>query len=202
MTSTPSSTIFGLVNKLRVKGSAFYFQPYTDKFEFKNMPIGIHSLNKIVPFLCENAALEKRTSHCLRATCASWLFNENEKEELIRSRTGHMSDAFFRYERASLQQELAVSKVLDPPEIEVSWAKESDVLGINDKTDKNEPNEWSEFNCYLEALMEDYKPSDELCNKDWEGQGSDKFEKDACASKTNNQPVSMNDCAVTINYYN
>ena len=50
--------------------------------------------------------------------------------------------------------------------------------------------------------MEDYMPSDELCNIDWEGQGSGKVENNACASKTNNQPVSMNNCAVTINYYN
>ena len=70
-----------LVDMLRIKGSAFYIQPYSDRFEFKNIPLGIHSLNKIVPFLCEDAGLEKRTSHCLRVTCASRLFNENEKEE-------------------------------------------------------------------------------------------------------------------------
>lgn len=52
-----------------------------------------------------------------------------------------------------------------------------------------------------EALMEDYMPSDELCIIDWEGLGSDKFEKNACTSKTNNQPVSINNCTVTINYY-
>ena len=81
-----------------------------DRFEFKNIPLGIHSLNKIVPFLSKSAGLEKRTSHCLRVTCASRLFNEIEKEELIRSRTGHTSDALFRYERASLQQELPFRK--------------------------------------------------------------------------------------------
>ena len=63
--------------------------------------MGIHTLNKIVPSLCERACLQRRTSHCLRVTCASRLFNANEKEELIRGRSGHTSEALFRYEKAN-----------------------------------------------------------------------------------------------------
>ena len=31
-----------------LKDTAFYFQTYNDRFELKNIPLGIHSLNKIV----------------------------------------------------------------------------------------------------------------------------------------------------------
>lgn len=43
---------FALVSKLKSKTKAFYFQPFDNKFEFKDCPIGIHSLNKILPDLC------------------------------------------------------------------------------------------------------------------------------------------------------
>lgn len=57
----------------------------------------IHSFKKIVPSLCEKVCLKKRTSHCLREMCASRLYNENKKKDLIRSRTGHISDPHLRH---------------------------------------------------------------------------------------------------------
>lgn len=53
--------------------------------------------------------------------------------------------------RPSLQQELAASKVLGPPETEVSLMNESEVLKFEDKIDYNERSELSEFNCEFEA---------------------------------------------------
>ena len=72
----------------------------SDRFELKNIPLEIHSLNKIVLSLCEKACLKKRSSYVLRVTCAQYrLFTANKKEELILARTGHISDALFRYTR-------------------------------------------------------------------------------------------------------
>ena len=121
---------FQLVEQFGVKDRAFYFQAYAEKFELKNIPLGIHSLNKIVPLLCDKASLERRTSDCLNVTCASRLFNENEKEELIRSRSGHTSDALFRYEKANKEQELKVLKLSGPlePDEDVRVKNKSGIL--------------------------------------------------------------------------
>ena len=67
-------------------------------FEYKESPVGLCTLNKILPVkLCEKAGLEKKTSHCLRVTCASTLFQEGVEEKLVRERTGHKSNAFYVY---------------------------------------------------------------------------------------------------------
>ena len=74
-------------------------------FEYEEVPIGICTLNKISPFkLCEKAELPRRTTHCLRVTCASRLFQNSVEEKLIRERTGHKSDALFLYEKGSKTQ--------------------------------------------------------------------------------------------------
>ena len=79
---------FELVSKLRenVKANAFYFQPLNDgRFEFKNCAIGIYSLNNILPSLCGAIGTNRKTSHSLRVTCVTQLFNANIEEKLIRS---------------------------------------------------------------------------------------------------------------------
>jgi hypothetical protein len=186
-----------LVECLRIKDSAYYFQAYTDKYELKNIPLGIHSLNKIVPSLCEKACLERRTSHCLRVTCASRLFNENEKEELIRGRTGHTSDALFRYEKPNKQQELEVSNLLGPPECEDKFCltNESEVLADNIDLGEVRKTE-NEF----DELMEDYLASQELLNI--ELPPVEQAEKVASPQKETFQSVNISNCSVSINYYN
>jgi len=96
---------------------AFYFKPNpnTQVFTFCSSPVGINTLNKILPNLCEKAGLERKTSHCLRITCASRLFQNQVEEKLIRDRTGHRSNALFKYEKSSLQQQTMVSNLLGPP---------------------------------------------------------------------------------------
>ena len=55
--------------------------------------MGINKLNDILPEMCKAAGLKRKTSHCLRVTCASSLFNAGVEEKLIRERTGHRSDS-------------------------------------------------------------------------------------------------------------
>ena len=87
-------------------------------FGYERLPVGINTLNKILPEnLCGVAGLERKTSHSLRVTCATRLFQNSVGEALIRERTGHRSDALLRYERKSEEQEKIVSTVLGPPAI-------------------------------------------------------------------------------------
>ncbi len=54
-----------------------------------------------------------KTNHSLRATGATRLFESNVPEKLIQERTGHRTtDALRKYERTSMAQEKAVSKIL------------------------------------------------------------------------------------------
>lgn len=106
---------FSLVSSLKSKNEAFYFQPFETKFAFKNMPIGKHSLDVILPNLCSAIGTKRKTSHCLRVTCVSNLFQASVEEKLIRGRSGHVSNALLGYEKTSQQQEIKVSNLLNPP---------------------------------------------------------------------------------------
>ena len=109
------------------------------------------------------ACLQRRTSHCLRVTCANRLFNANEKE-LIRARTGHTSEALFRYEKANRQQELQVLYLLGPPKSENELCCANVREAVSDNIDLGEmsktENDISEF----DELMENYVASQELLN--------------------------------------
>lgn len=106
----------GKVRKLAGKIESFYFRPNrSGLFEYEEVPIGICTLNKILPVkLCGKAGLPLRTAHCLRVTCASRLFQNSVEEKLIREKTGHKSNALFLYEKGSKTQLENVSKALDP----------------------------------------------------------------------------------------
>ncbi len=90
---------------------AFYFKPNNDAnvFEYYNMVLGIHTLNKILPHLYESAGFSRKTSHWV--TCATRLFQSNVEDKLIRERTGHRSNALLAYEKESHQQNIKVSKI-------------------------------------------------------------------------------------------
>ena len=72
------------------------------------MPVGINSLNKILPEMCEAADFKRKSAHSLRVTCVSSLFNAGMEEKLIRERSGHRSNALFQYEKPTEEN---VSKV-------------------------------------------------------------------------------------------
>ena len=74
--------------------TAFYFKPNSKRFAFDKEPVGINTLNNILPSLCKEAGFKRKTSHCLRVTCASSLFNAGVDEKPIRDRIGHRSNGF------------------------------------------------------------------------------------------------------------
>ena len=94
---------------------AFYFKPHRNEtvFDYKKSPLGVHSLNKILPDeLCAKGGLARKTAHSLRITTATRLFQSGVEEKLIRERTGHKSDALFKYQRASSKQLQKASCIL------------------------------------------------------------------------------------------
>ena len=60
----------------------------------------------------QNAPVEKTG-----VTCASTLFQNDVEEKLTRERTGHISNALFKYEKPSKEQSKCVSECLGPPSI-------------------------------------------------------------------------------------
>ena len=62
--------------------------------------------------MCRAVGIKKKTAHCLRVTCASRLFQSGVDEKLIRELTGHVSNALFKYEKASEDQAKHVSNIL------------------------------------------------------------------------------------------
>ena len=109
---------FSMVEKTAKEVGALYLKhnPNTQVFSFHKAPLGINTLNNILPDLCVAAGFERKTSHSLRITTASRLFQNSVQEKLIRQRTGHRSNALFTYEKNSAQQEMEVSKLLGPSE--------------------------------------------------------------------------------------
>ena len=60
--------------------------------------------------------MERKTSHSLRITCATRLFQSKVDEKLIRDRTGHRSNVLFSYKKSSLAQQMNVTNTLAPPD--------------------------------------------------------------------------------------
>ncbi len=80
-----------------------------------------------MPDLCESAGFSRKTSHCLRVTCVTRLFQSNVEDKLIRERTDHRSNALLAYEKESHQQNIKVSKLLGPPEQNKNVEEKNDV---------------------------------------------------------------------------
>ena len=54
------------------------------------MQVGINTMNDMLK-MCDQAGIERRSNHSLRATGASEMFQANLPEHVIQSRTGHLS---------------------------------------------------------------------------------------------------------------
>lgn len=124
---------FAIVDTSANEIGALYLKPNPNPnvFSFHKAPLGINSLNRILPDLCAGGGLERKTSHSLRITTASRLFNNSVDEKLIRERTGHRSNALFSYEKNSAAQEMEVSKVLGPSPLEMPNFEISDDMFSN-----------------------------------------------------------------------
>ena len=104
----------GLVEVFAKNGNAFYYKASKAKFGLEKVPVGINTLNMVLPDLCEAAGVKRKTAHCLRVTCASSLFNAGVEEKLIRERTGHRSNVLLKYEKPSEENKGKVSYLLGP----------------------------------------------------------------------------------------
>ena len=93
---------------------AFHVKPSANKMAFQRIPVGINTVNSILPELCKAAGIKRKTAHSLRVTCVSTLFNNGVEEKLIRERSGHRSNVPFRYEEAGKEQLKNVSCLLEP----------------------------------------------------------------------------------------
>ena len=112
----------GLIETNVKSSNAFYFRPLKIKLSFDKAPVGVNTLNEILLQMCKAAGIKRKTSHCLRVTFASSLFNAGVEEKLIRDRTGHCSNALYKYEKASEEKVKEVSAVLGPSsEKEKCW---------------------------------------------------------------------------------
>ena len=76
--------------------------------------IGVNKLSQIVKTFCEKAGFSGYfTNYSGKVTCATELFKQNIDEQLI---TGHRSqDAVRRYKRPSVEHQMQVSDILQPP---------------------------------------------------------------------------------------
>ncbi len=69
---------------------------------FSDRPVGVNMLKKVIPSLARRAGLSgKYTNHSLRATCATRMFQAGVDEQLIKTFTGHCSDAV--HDKSALQ---------------------------------------------------------------------------------------------------
>ena len=91
---------------------SLYFRLSMNKFGYVKSPVGVHSLNTILPDMCKKAGIKVKTAYCLRVTCAGKLFTSGVEEKMIRERTGHRSNALFSYQKPSDHQISKVSNLL------------------------------------------------------------------------------------------
>ena len=104
----------GLIETNVKSSNTFYFRPSKIKLSFDKAPVGVNTLNEILPQMCKAAGIKRKTSHCLCLTCVSLLFNAGVEEKLIRDRTGHHSNTLYKCEKASKEKVKEVSAVLGP----------------------------------------------------------------------------------------
>lgn len=97
------------------KVTTFYFKPSKTKFAFdEKVPVGIRSLSKILPEMCEAAGYKRKTAHSFRVTCVFSLFNAEMEEKSIRVRSRHRCNTLFQYEKPTEENVSKVSKILGP----------------------------------------------------------------------------------------
>ncbi len=82
---------------------AVHERSWTPSVWYSDHPLGKNALSKIVKNMCEKAGLsgEKFTNHSLRASTATRMFNSGIDEQVIKTVTGHKSDAVRDYKHTS-----------------------------------------------------------------------------------------------------
>ncbi len=74
----------------------------TPRCWYSDKPVSVNSLKKVVQNMMKEAGIDGRfTNHSLRATTATRMFQKGIDEQLIKTVTGHKSDAVRMYKRTS-----------------------------------------------------------------------------------------------------
>ncbi len=116
---------------------------------FADKPVGINSIKKVIKKLTESAGLTRKYSnHSLQATCATRMFAAGVEEQVIKSFTGHKSDAVRDYKRLNEQ-------ILKQANATVSVSKSAD---SDEKTSPEPSSEMAQFDIDKVELGEKYKP--------------------------------------------
>ena len=69
---------------------------------YYDQPYGVNKIQSTVKDICKEAGISGNfTNHSLRASCASWMYDQNMPEQLIKEVTGHKSDCVRIYKRTS-----------------------------------------------------------------------------------------------------
>ena len=78
------------------------------------VPVGKNTLANMIRDMCKEAGIHgKKSNHGLRMSGATNLYAAGVPEKIIQARTGHSSlESLRKYERISMDQEEAVSKIL------------------------------------------------------------------------------------------
>ena len=94
------------------------FTPTGSRPWFFSCPVGVQKLKTMVKDMCSEGGFGGNfINHSLRATGATTLFHAGVPEAIIQKRSGHKSTSALRmYERVTLDQELAVSRILHSQE--------------------------------------------------------------------------------------
>ena len=104
-----------------LKSAAFYHRPLAkfssdpSKPSYGKQQVGVCTLKKIVPNMCEQAGcIGRYTNHSLRAMAITRMYNAGVPEKLIAETSGHKSTkALHQYKHTSQEQQKAVTSVLN-----------------------------------------------------------------------------------------
>ncbi len=107
---------------------------------YSDRPIGVNQLKKVVKNLMTKAGLAgKYTNHSLRATCATHMFEAGVDEQLIKTFTGHKSDAVCDYKRVSDNLLRKASSTVSTPPKDDSNLSNTDELPSLEMLKKKKP---------------------------------------------------------------
>ena len=111
-------SIFQYYLDLILSVGRFYRRPLTGSpARYSAQVIGKNKLSLIIRKFCDKAGFKGTyTNHSGKVTCATELFNNNIDEQLIMKQIGHRSpDALRKYKRPSVQHDIQVSDIMQPP---------------------------------------------------------------------------------------
>ena len=94
----------------------FYLQPLKKpslQTWYSIQHVGINKISKIIQNMCSKSGFTgKFTTHSLRATTATRLFEEDVNDQLIMEVTGHRSNAVRVYKRTSDEKKAEISAII------------------------------------------------------------------------------------------